>query len=225
MTYQPEYAATRETWCPLTRDNWISNSANALTIAAPDALLPLHIHMELELLYENRFSLVLNPDWFINYAGSITISVPEATKDQFHDTVWKIVLPPAGRLLANRRLFLLYNCSDVKFRYDIREQNILEAAVTFIDMRSNMSFSVKTNVEKAQLHCNKEIFVVVNNSSSTTSQTILDTTISEENVINSTKWNPSNAGFSLEYSAFFVVFINTLLFSLIINFFLKQCAH
>ena len=113
MTYHPEYSTTRETWCPLTEKNWISTSDNDLKLLPSDLSLPLHIQLERVLLYEKAFTVVLNQNWFIDYAGILTISIPEATSGLYPDPVWKITLPSTDRQPLNHRNILLHNCTNV----------------------------------------------------------------------------------------------------------------
>ena len=183
LTYPPEYAMTRETWCPLTSENWISSPPNALRLPAVDSSFPLHLFIERELLREQGFSLTFNPNWFIDYPGVLTISVPEARVGQSPDRVWRILLPSTGRRPANARLILLYNCQEVRIRYRMADEEHLRTTVTFVEMRSNSTFTVKDNLDQAKQLCHEEILLAISNDSSATtpaSEQIASSTPSEQ---------------------------------------------
>jgi hypothetical protein len=169
LTYQPGYATTRETWCPLTENNWISTPSNALKLSPSDSSLPLHIQMERVLLDEKPFSLVLNPNWFIDYAGVLTLSIPEATYSSYSSSVWKIVLPSTGRRPSNQRILLLYNCTDVRIRYNIADHDHYQTTILFVDMKTNSTFTIEDNLGETKRLCNPEILVPINDTTSTTS--------------------------------------------------------
>ncbi len=126
MIYQPGYAITRDTWCPLTENNWITIPDNPLKISPSVSSLPLHIQMECALLYEKPFNLVLNPKWFINYAGILTFSVSEATYGYYLDPIWKIVIPSTD------------NTADSDY---------YQTTIIFIDMKSNSSFTINNKIK------------------------------------------------------------------------------
>ena len=175
MTYQPEYAVTRETWCPLTRDNWISKPENALKV--PDSSIPLHIQLERELLHENRFTLVLNSQWFIDYPGIVNVSIPEGTPGVYSDPVWKIVLPSAGHRPYNRRKIILHNCADVKIRYSSVDRDGLQATTIFVDMSSNSTFTVNDHLDEAKKRCNADILTPTGNETSSGGTVLHSSTI------------------------------------------------
>ena len=201
LTYQPEYALTRETWCPLTSNNWISIAQNELKLPAGDSSFPLHLFIERELLTKQQFSLMFNPTWFIDYRGVVTISVPEARVGQSSDSVWRILLPSTAgqRPPANRRLILLYNCRDVRIRYQMVDEEHLHSTVTFVDMRSNSTFTVKENLDQAKQICNSEILVAMPNDTSTTTAS----STPGKPVDSTTPWYQSGVACSLR-SSFFV---------------------
>jgi hypothetical protein len=213
LTYQPGYATTRETWCPLTENNWISVPSNALKLSPSDSSLPLHIQMEHELLYQKPFSLVLNPNWFIDYAGVLTLSIPEAVYGSYSNSVWKIVLPSIGRRPSNRRIILLHNCTDVHIRYNASDSGYFETTVVFVDMKSNSTFTVTDNLDEARRLCNPEILIAMNDTNSTTSRP-QTTTTSDGNVVTSTQWKPTGLGHIIQPSFMMLMFFFMLLFSL-----------
>jgi hypothetical protein len=176
---------TRETWCPLTERNWISTSDNSLKLSLSDSFLPLHIQMERSLLYEKPFSLVLNPNWFIDYAGVLTLSIPEATPGHYPNPVWKIVLPSTGQQPSNRRIILLHNCTDVRIRYNTSDSDYFQTTIIFVDMKSNSTFTVKDNLDQAKQLCNPEILIAIDNNTSTTNHPQPQTTTSNDGSISS----------------------------------------
>ena len=148
----------------MTRDNWISTSENALKVH--DSSIPLHIQLERELLYENRFTLVLNSQWFIDYPGIVTVSIPDGTTGVYSDPVWKIVLPSTGRRPSNRRTIILHNCADVKIRFSTVDRDGLQATTIFVDMRSNSTFAVNDDLDEAKKRCNVDILTPTGNGTS-----------------------------------------------------------
>jgi len=215
LTYQPEYATTRETWCPLTETNWISIPNNSLKLSSSDSTLPLHIQIERNLLYEKSYNLVLNPSWFIDYAGVLTLSVPEATPGYYPDPVWKIVLPSTGQRPSNQRIILLYNCTDVRIRYNVSDSDYFQTAIIFVDMKSNSTFTVIDNLDEAKRICNPEILVAIGNNSSTTNQPATQTTTSSgADEDNSTRWELTGSGQLIQSFFFVPIFFYMLLFSL-----------
>jgi hypothetical protein len=181
LTYQPEYASTRETWCPLTENNWIAIPNNSLQLSPSDSSLPLHIQIERNLLYEKSFNLILNPNWFINYAGVLTLSIPEATPGSYSDPVWRIVLPSTGQPPLNQRIILLYNCTDVRMRYNASDRDYFQTTILFVDMKSNSTFTVKDNLDEAKRLCNPEILVAMGDNNSTTNQPPISLTTTLQN--------------------------------------------
>ncbi len=186
LTYQPEYAITRETWCPLTNINWISIPDNSLKLSPSDSYLPLHIQIERVLLFENSFSLKLNPNWFIDYAGVLTLSIPEATLDYYSDPVWKIVLPSTAQRPLNQRIVLLYNCVDVRIRYNASSTKYFQTSIIFVDMKSNSTFTITDNLDEAKRLCNPEILVAIGDTSSTTNPSQTSITTSSREPVDST---------------------------------------
>ncbi|CAF0851874.1 unnamed protein product [Adineta ricciae] len=176
LTYQPEYSTTRETWCPLTEKNWISNSDNNLKLLPSDLSLPLYIQLERVLLYEKEFTVVLNQNWFIDYAGILTISIPEATSGLYPDPVWKITLPSTDRQPLNQRNILLHNCTNVRIRYNASSSSHFQTTVVFVDMRSNSTFTIKANLDQAKQLCNPDILIATDENSSTTTTTTITKT-------------------------------------------------
>jgi hypothetical protein len=187
LTYQPEYATTRETWCPLTENNWISIPDNSLKLSPPDSSLPLHIQIERILLYQNSFTLILNPNWFIDYTGVLTLSIPEATPGYYSDPVWKIVLPSTAQRPLNQRTFLLYNCADIRIRYNASDSEYFQTTIMFVDMKSNSTFTIKDNLDEAKRLCNPEILVAIGDNSSTTNP-------SRKPVDSTTPWKSAGSG-------------------------------
>ncbi|CAF0808871.1 unnamed protein product [Adineta ricciae] len=171
LTYQPEYSTTRETWCPLTEKNWISTSDNDLKLLPSDLSLPLHIQLERVLLYEKAFTVVLNRNWFIDYAGILTISIPEATSGLYSDPVWKITLPSTDRQPLNQRNILLHNCTNVRIRYNASSSSHFQTTVVFVDMRSNSTFTIKADLDQAKQLCNPDILIATDENSLTTAST------------------------------------------------------
>ena len=205
MTYQPEYSTTRETWCPLTENNWISIPDNALKLSSSDSSLPLHIQIERILLYEKPFTLVLNRNWFIEYAGVLTVSIPEATSGYYSDPIWKIALPSIGRRPLNQRIILLYNCMDVRIRYNVADRDYFQATTIFVDMKSNSSFTVTDNLDEARRLCNQDILIAIDGNNSTTSRPQITTT----------RWMPTGSGDSIRPSfVLMICFIYILHFNL-----------
>lgn len=212
MIYHPGYANTRETWCPLTENNWISTPDNALKLSPSDSSLPLHIQMERILLREKPFSVILNPHWFIDYAGVLTLSVPEATYGYYSNPVWKIVLPSTGQRPLNRRIILLHNCTDVQIRYNASDSDSYQTTIVFVDMKSNSTFTTKDNLDEAKRLCNPQILVAIDDSNSTTSQP-QTTTTSDGNVDSSTRWEPTGFGQLMQPSFDVMIFSFMLIFS------------
>jgi hypothetical protein len=177
---------------------------NALKLSASDSSLPLHIQMERNLLSEKSFTLALNPNWFIDYAGVLTVSVPEATPGYYTDPIWKIALPSTGRRPSNRRIILLYNCTDVRIRYNMADSDHFQTTIIFVDMKSNSTFTVKDNLYEAKRLCNQEILIAIDESTSTTSQP-QTTTTSDGNIDSSTRWEPTGFGHLIQ--PYFVLMI------------------
>ncbi|CAF1508175.1 unnamed protein product, partial [Adineta steineri] len=175
LTYQPEYSTTRETWCPLNENNWISKPENSLILSPSDSSLPLHIQIERVLLHERPFTLILNPSWFIDYPGVLTLSVPNVTSDFYSDTIWKIVLPSTNQRPLNRRIILLYNCINVRIQYNISDSNYFEETILFVDMKTNSTFTIKDNLNEAKQICNSDILVPIDNNPTT--QTTVSSTL------------------------------------------------
>ncbi|CAF0845677.1 unnamed protein product [Adineta steineri] len=203
LTYQPEYSTTRETWCPLNENNWISKPENSLILSPSDSSLPLHIQIERVLLYERPFTLILNPSWFIDYPGVLTLSIPNVTSDFYSDTIWKIVLPSTNQRPLNRRIILLYNCVNVRIRYNISDSNYFEETILFIDMKTNSTFTIKDNLNEAKQICNSDILVPIDNNPTT--QTSIS---SSTNVDDTTKWRPTGFGQSIHPSFIVIIFVS-----------------
>ncbi len=124
--------------------------------------------MERVLLYQNFFKLILNPDWFIDYIGILTLSIPEATPGYYSDPVGKIVLSSTTRCPSSQRIILLYNCADVRIRYNASDAEYFETSITFVDMKSNTTFTIKHNLDEAKRLCNSDILVAISEIISTT---------------------------------------------------------
>ncbi|CAF3557688.1 unnamed protein product [Rotaria sp. Silwood1] len=122
LTYQPEYATTLETWCPLTVDNFDTTKNVHHIISSAAANCPLHIQLERELL--NYDPIIFNAiDWFLEHRGEVIITVPEATLGNlFHDPVWHLVLPEGTPRPANRRIFLLHKCANIQIRKNVEKK-------------------------------------------------------------------------------------------------------
>jgi len=160
--------------------------------------------MERNLLSEKSFTLILNPNWFIDYAGVLTVSVPEATPGYYTDPVWEIALPSTDRQPSNRRIILLYNCTDVRIRYNMADSDHFQTTIIFVDMKSNSTFTVKDNLDEAKRLCNQEILIAINESTSTTSRP-QTTPTSDGNIDSSTRWEPTGFGHLIQ--PYFVLMI------------------
>ncbi|CAF4292497.1 unnamed protein product, partial [Adineta steineri] len=172
-----------------------------------DSSLPLHIQIERVLLYERPFTLILNPSWFIDYPGVLTLSVPNVTSDFYSDTIWKIVLPSTNQRPLNRRIILLYNCINVRIRYNISDSNYFEETILFVDMKTNSTFTIKENLNEAKQICNSDILVPIDNNPTT------QTTVSSStNVDDTTKWRPTGFGQSIHPSFIVVIFVSIFAF-------------
>lgn len=179
FAYQPQFATTRETWCPLTENNWMPVADNALKLRPADSSVPLHIRLENILLREKAFALALNPVWFIDHAGIVTVSIPEAPLSQYPDPIWKMVLLSTDHPPANRRVVLLYDCANVRIRYNASDSGDLKTTVVFVDMKSNSTFTTKENLDEARRLCHIDILTATEDRSSTvTFATSTDTSTS-----------------------------------------------
>lgn len=175
--------------------SWISTSDHDLKLLPSDLSLPLHIQFDRVLLYEKAFTVVLNQNWFIDYAGILTISLPEATSGVYSDLVWKITLPSTDRQPLNQRIILLHNCTNVRIRYNASSSSHFQTTVVFVDMKSDSTFTIK-----AKQLCNPDILIATDEDSSTT-------TSSQSVPTSTTPWD--STGFAYMNKPSFVLLIHT----------------